>query len=415
MNTSKTTKFRFTENEPTPIVRDFNTFVNYIEDTPFAIVKKSGHIPCKHLVVLNESMVNPNTENTPRTPQRFYPRLHLFYNFALVGNLFQRVSSGSSIVLEPTDRLYDFRALSDAGQYFFLMETLWVDCPFSALSFDSSGRGSSGFVFGLEQLLQAISKIKPCVKVSADSLPMIGFLFDGFMIWCLSFFGWYDFTRGESNYKSSVVLTSLTPSHLGVAMSKILLKERPFVKWNIPYRRTVGEFPDYPGQELESNGEYVPFVEAFRKICADGKSLDILPRQVREHIQGNFVFKVNLGKIWRTIGISSENTLHDLHLAIQEAFNFDNDHLYAFYMDNHRFSDYRFNCPYSDDGPWADDAVIGNIDLIVNQKFLYLFDFGDEWHFDVRLVDIQTDKPVLSKPEVLQQKGEAPEQYGYYE
>jgi len=82
MNVSETPKFRFTENEPTPIVRDFNTFVNYIEDTPFAIVKKSGHIPYKHLVALNESMVNPNIENTPRPPQRFYPRLHLFYNFA---------------------------------------------------------------------------------------------------------------------------------------------------------------------------------------------------------------------------------------------------------------------------------------------------------------------------------------------
>ncbi len=113
--------------------------------------------------------------------------------------------------------------------------------------------------------------------------------------------------------------------------------------------------------------------------------------------------------------MSSEDTLHDLHLAIQDAFNFGNDHLYAFYMDNRRFSDYCFEHPYSDNGPWADDAVIGNIDLIVNQQFLYLFDFGDEWHFDVRLVEIQTDKPILPRPEILQRKGKAPEQYGYYE
>ena len=73
MNASETTKFHFTENEPTPIVRDFKTFVNYIEDTPFAIGKKAGYIAYRHLVALNESMVNPNTENTPRTPQRFHP------------------------------------------------------------------------------------------------------------------------------------------------------------------------------------------------------------------------------------------------------------------------------------------------------------------------------------------------------
>ena len=47
---------------------------------------------------------------------------------------------------------------------------------------------------------------------------------------------------------------------------------------------------------------------------------------------------------------------------------------------------------------------------------LYLFDFGDEWHFDVTLVKIQTDKPILPSPEILEQKGKAPEQYGrYYE
>ena len=66
-----TSEFRFTENEPTPIVKDFNTFVNYIEETSFALGGKSGHIPYKHLVALNESMSSPNTGNTPRTPQRF--------------------------------------------------------------------------------------------------------------------------------------------------------------------------------------------------------------------------------------------------------------------------------------------------------------------------------------------------------
>ena len=417
MNASKISKFRFrfTENEPTPIVRDFNTFVNYIEDTPFAIGTKAGNIPYRQLVELNEIMSSPNTDNTPRTSQRFYPRLHLFYNLALAGNLFHRVPGGSSIVLEPTDRLYEFRALSGAGQYFFLLETLWVDCSFVELSFDSSGRGTSGIAFGIDQILRVISKNKPGVKFTDISILSLGYMFDGFLILCFPLFGWYDYIRGESYRKSSVVLTSLTPSLLGVTMSKILLKERPFAKWNIPYRRMLGENPEYPGQEPDGKGEYVPFVEAFRKICADGESLDMLPRQMQEHIQGNFVFKVSLGKVLRNIAISSEDTLHDLHLAIQDAFNFDNDHLYAFYMDNRRFSDYRFEHPYSDDGPWADDAIIGDIDLVVNQQFLYLFDFGDEWHFQVSLTEIQTEKPLLPRPEILQQKGKAPEQYGDYE
>ena len=68
MNASGITKFHFTKNGPTPIVRDFNTSVNYIQDTPFAIGKKAGHIPYRHLVELNEIMSSSNTESTPRTP-----------------------------------------------------------------------------------------------------------------------------------------------------------------------------------------------------------------------------------------------------------------------------------------------------------------------------------------------------------
>jgi hypothetical protein len=409
------TRFRFSEDEPTPIVRDFSAFVNYLEDTPVALGKKAENIPYKHLVALNELMSSPNRGNTPRTPQRFYPRLHLFYSLAVAGGLFQRAQSGSSIVLEPTDRLYDLRSLSDAGKYFSLLETLWVDCPFLDLSF-TAGRGSSiSVAFGIEQFLQAVSVSKPGRKLSTHPIQMVTFMLDGFLILCFPILGWYNVRLNESNRKSWFTVASLTPSHLGVAISKILLEERPFMKWNLPYRRTLYETVDYPGQGQEGDSEYVPFVEAFRKICEDGESLDMLPRQIREYIQGNFVFKVSLGKVWRTIALSSEQTLHDLHLAIQSAFRFGNDHLYAFYMDNRRFSDYRFEDPYSENGPWADDAVIGDIDLLVNRPFLYLFDFGDEWLFDVRLVEIRTDEPLLPNPKIVERKGKAPEQYPRYD
>lgn len=54
--------------------------------------------------------------------------------------------------------------------------------------------------------------------------------------------------------------------------------------------------------------------------------------------------------------------------------------------------------------------------LISTEKyFLYLFDFGDEWHFYVRLVEIKKEHPEFSEPEVIESKGEAPEQYSYWE
>lgn len=36
------------------------------------------------------------------------------------------------------------------------------------------------------------------------------------------------------------------------------------------------------------------------------------------------------GRTWRKLELLADQTLEDLHLAIQDAFEFDNDHLYSF-------------------------------------------------------------------------------------
>lgn len=411
-------RFRFTQDEPTPIVRDFNTFVSYLEDTSFALGEKTGNMPFKHLVALNELMSTPNRENTPRTRQQYYPRLHLFYHLGLAGGLFQRVQSGSSFVLEPAERLDDFRSLSDAGKYFFLLETLYVDCPLGVFNFKSRREDSFGAVYGMRFFLEMLSKMEPGKKVSDMPIRVIVHPLGDLLFLCLQFFGWYKFVRDTDfgGNKSWVELKSLTPSQLGVTISKILLEERPPEIWNLPYCMRVYGMVDYPGQDLEDEkSEYVPFVEAFREICEDGESLISLPRPKRKHVKGNFIFKVSLGDIWRTIAISSEDTLHHLHEVIQDAFRFDDDHLYAFYMDNRKWSDYKFEHPFSEEGPWAHEVLIGDLDLLVNQSILYLFDFGDEWTFDVNLIDIRTDEPLLPEAKITKKKGKSPEQYPYYE
>ncbi len=48
-----------------------------------------------------------------------------------------------------------------------------------------------------------------------------------------------------------------------------------------------------------------------------------------------YTFHVSLpgyGRVWRKLALPAEFTLEDLHLAIQNAYEFDNDHLYSFFM-----------------------------------------------------------------------------------
>ncbi len=99
---------------------------------------------------------------------------------------------------------------------------------------------------------------------------------------------------------------------------------------------------------------------------------------------GTYIFKVSLGRFWRTIAISGEDSLDQLHLAIQEAFNFDNDYLYAFSLDQLKLNPRKsFNDLRGGDYPFEDEAIIGKLNFYEGQRFLYVFDFGDWWDFDL--------------------------------
>ena len=126
---------------------------------------------------------------------------------------------------------------------------------------------------------------------------------------------------------------------------------------------------------------------------------------------GTYIFKVSLGRFWRTIAISGEDSLDQLHLAIQEAFNFDNDHLYAFSLDQLRLNPRKsFNDPRGGDYPFADEAIIGKLNFYEGQRFLYVFDFGDWWDFDIELIEIE-NKIHLDRYKIVKKHGESPEQY----
>ena len=107
--------------------------------------------------------------------------------------------------------------------------------------------------------------------------------------------------------------------------------------------------------------------------------------------------------------------MHELHLAIQGAFNFDDDHLYAFFMDGRAWSKKAVWDPRAEDYPRADEAVIERLKLTEGQRILYLYDFGDENRLDVRVEEILQEDASPLRPIVIEKKGEPPEPYFEWE
>lgn len=229
-----------------------------------------------------------------------------------------------------------------------------------------------------------------------------------------------------------------------------------------------------------------------------------------------YTFQVSLPSFdcWRKIEMKSDQTLEMLHNEIQSAFDFDNDHLYSFYLSNKAWdkkTEYSLPegvTPYGiafdatgeavDEGDWEDEEInvqqalneeikkiaglrvqkrklyqeafeafintktnkwqdfleewsvklrvdsstlfmqmhglkmlkemledaqhesvsdvrtvtIEDLKLRLKKKFMYLFDYGDEWRFQVQVVAINKaadDSPDF--PRVIETFGEAPRQY----
>jgi hypothetical protein len=191
-----------------------------------------------------------------------------------------------------------------------------------------------------------------------------------------------------------------------------------------------------------------------------------------------YTFHVSLpgtGRVWRKIEMSADQTLEDLHFAIQDAYEWDTDHLYSFFMSGQAWDESSEYClpegytpwgePIDDeeeedeewpeltpeereqalralfgggegmtveemqahmDAFWADylaeedELGPGNVqittleelDLEPKQEFMYLFDYGDDWRFKVRVHAINENAdPDAEYPRLVESVGESPEQY----
>lgn len=126
----------------------------------------------------------------------------------------------------------------------------------------------------------------------------------------------------------------------------------------------------------------------------------------------SYIISVSLGTgCYRHIRISGKETLETLADVILWAFDFDNDHLHAFFMDNKAWSDEKcYSSPYAEDGnPSTADCRIQFSGLEAGQQFLFIFDFGDEWRFRCKVLKIIDED--TKTPEIVRSKGEAPQQY----
>ena len=144
----------------------------------------------------------------------------------------------------------------------------------------------------------------------------------------------------------------------------------------------------------------------------------------RVRILGGFYAPPDARLIWREVEVAANQTMDALGWAIPQAFEFDLDHMWSFYLSGKAWdTDTEYAVSPDEDiftGITAKDA---NTTLIRDvpypgktgkKEFLFVYDFGDEWHFGVKLLrQNPTIEAKARYPRLVAAQGDSPEEYPY--
>ena len=141
---------------------------------------------------------------------------------------------------------------------------------------------------------------------------------------------------------------------------------------------------------------------------------------------GTHIMRVSLrgeASIHREIEIASSKSLYAFAGAIVAAFDFDFDHAFGFYSGKTERSlmsaDPKYEL-FADIGEESDAKSVKKSRVAEafpqqGYRMVFLFDYGDEWLFDVEVVRVDEQAPKNRKPRVLTKVGPSPTQYTYPE
>jgi hypothetical protein len=121
----------------------------------------------------------------------------------------------------------------------------------------------------------------------------------------------------------------------------------------------------------------------------------------------------------RIIQIRGDQTLAELHRAIFDAFDREQEHMYEFQIGGEGPMDpqaRRYVLPpgmHGGDKPagGVKSTTIESLGLKVNDLFGYWFDFGDDWWHQINVVAVEEKAARGKFPKVVRRVGKSPPQY----
>jgi hypothetical protein len=384
------------DDSPGTILRDFEAMVSFIRSQGMPVTGRH-QLPLQLLPQINARLAHPIQLGLKRPRQKSYPHINGLYLLVRASGLTRVEGTPQKPLLIVDEAVYQsWESLNATEQYCALLES-WL----LRGSPEIIGEDRRPMFFIPEtfrhwcELFLRIPETGMAVAGDKDAELTLGYWPGWHNIALLQLFGCITVQEGEPQPGKGWRVESLSRTRFGDALLVLLTDFFGGEEiMQIEVDRKVA-----PGMLQPTLGRYFP----------QWKNNLVIPEQ--SFRDGIFVFKVSLGNIWRRIAIPANQTLDSLASAILNAVKFDHDHLYMFSYQNRFGTLERVYHPEMEEGPWATEVLIGDLPLGIGQMMTYLFDFGDNWEFDVTLERIDPPDRKKKKPLILEEHGRPPEQY----
>jgi hypothetical protein len=383
------------ETIPGSILQDFQTLLDFIGQEGITVGGQRNLIAMKSLAQINQQLVEPIKTNLQRPQQKSYPTINGLYLLLRATGMGKVVRQGkrSKLMLEPM-MLDNWQQMNLTERYFNLLEAWLVVANEEML-------GERGYMTEGTKCLQYWLKMPPKGEKFPDYQTQQNLkYYPGFHnLALMKLFGLIEASYGKPEAGKGWRVKSIKQTAWGKELLQVA-----FENWTFPEMIWDDEQPVDP-QFGTLQPILQPYFPQWQKIIE-------LPKI--ESSQGVYLFKVSWQQIWRCIAISSDLTLWDLSQLILQSFDFDCDHLDMFSYKNQLGRTVQVVHPYMNDSPSTDEVKIADLPLAVGSVIEYLFDFGDNWEFQLQLEEIKSDlRPGYG--EIIASEGKAPEQYPDWE
>lgn len=385
---------------PGPILHDFQTVLDFLAPAGVKAAGKYNLLPIDVIKELDQKLARPlRLDLNMKRPQlRSHPHLQGLHLLLRATGLARVEGSGDKarLVVDPAV-LGVWNRLNPTEHYFSLLEAWLVVAQPEMIG--EYGRWGEGYLMACVSAWNSVPARGIKFDLTRPQDAHVGFLSRGFLhVALMDLFG---------------VMEVKFPDAPVQPWCPAAVKHRPFgdALFSLLWEETAAEekFLSFVFLDPEETGRFGKLQPIFRPYFPAWQKVLVLPEP--EARDGVFVFRVSLGKVWRRIAIPADLTLDDLITAILNSLNFDHDHLYEFTYRNRFGAAVRALHPYCEEGPHGDEVRIGEVPLSPGQSMKLVYDFGDDWRFDVKLERIDPPDKRMKKPRVLEKHGEAPEQY----